>query len=156
MKKAQMEILGLAIVIVLVLVATIFVVRFLVVKEPTEYRKGFIAKELASNIVNSFLKTASSSCSQLDMTELLQDCAQTSSITCDNGKNSCEYAESAAKSIFSQTLDKWNMKYEFKAYTDSSRPLLRIGQQCKAETERGLFPVPINIGKMYVELDICL
>ena len=58
-RKSQMEVLGLAIVVVLILVATIFVVRFFVLKTPTDYRKGFISAELASNILNTFLKTAS-------------------------------------------------------------------------------------------------
>ena len=71
-----MEILGLAIVVVLILVATTFVVRFLVLKTPTDYRKGFVSSELASNMLNTFLRTAAPKCSQLSMTELLQDCAQ--------------------------------------------------------------------------------
>ena len=103
--RSQMEILGLAIVVVLILVATIFVVRFLVIKSPTEYRKGFISAELASNMLSTFLKTAAGDCSQLTMTELLQDCAQARSINCGNGQDSCSYVESTAKHIFESTFD---------------------------------------------------
>jgi len=74
--EAQMEILGLAIVVVLILVATTFVVRFLVLRTPVDYRKGFVSSELASNMLNTFLKTAAKDCSQLTMTELLQDCVR--------------------------------------------------------------------------------
>ncbi|MBI2541142.1 hypothetical protein HYV80_00330 [Candidatus Woesearchaeota archaeon] len=155
MRKAQMEILGLAIVVVLILVATIFVVRFMVIKSPTEYRKGFISAELASNMLSTFLKTASKDCSYLTMTELLQDCAQTRSIICDNGLDSCKYAESTASKIFDGTFDKWNMKYEFLAYTDASQPLIKIGKACTAEKRSKLFPIPINIATMYAKLDIC-
>src|SRR3989344_8240012 len=105
-KKSQMEILGLAIVIVLILVATIFIVRFLIVKAPADYRKGFVSSELASNMLNTFLKTAAKDCSQLTMTELLQDCAQGRGIICENGQDSCKFIESTAKDIFSKTLDK--------------------------------------------------
>ena len=150
-----MEILGLAIVIVLILVATIFIVRFLVVKAPVDYRKGFVSAELASNMLNTFLKTAAKECSQLTMTELLQDCAQGRGIVCDNGLDSCMFADSAAKRIFEETLDKWNMKYEFLAYTDIKSPLIKIGSACKAEKRSKLFPIPISAGTMYTKLDIC-
>lgn len=154
-KRGQMEILGLAIVVVLILVATIFVIRFLVVKSPTEYRKGFLSAELASNMLSTFLKTASQDCSQLTMTELLQDCAQARSITCNNGEDSCKYSESTANLIFKSTFDKWNIKYEFLAYTDTNSPLIKIGSRCKAEKRSKLFPIPINSGTVYAKLDIC-
>ena len=154
-KKSQMEILGLAIVVVLILVATIFVVRFLVIKAPTEYRKGFVSSELASNMLNTLLKTSAKDCSQLTMTELLQDCAQSRSIICDNGQDSCNFVESISKKIFESTLDKWSMEYEFLAYTNSNQPLIKLGKPCRSEKRSKLFPIPINTATMYVKLDIC-
>lgn len=155
MKKAQMEILGLAIVVVLILVATVFVVRFLVIKTPADYRKGFVSSELASNMLNTFLKTSAKDCSRLTMTELLQDCAQGRGITCDNGQDSCRFTESTAKKIFEGTFDKWNMNYEFLAYTDISRPLIKIGKPCRAEKKSKIFPIPISTAVMYAKIDIC-
>ena len=154
-RKSQMEILGLAIVIVLMLVATIFVVRFLVLKSPTDYRKGFVSSELASNMLNTFLKTAAKDCSQLTITELLQDCSQARSITCDNGEDSCKHTESIAKNVFEQTLDKWNMQYEFMAYTDPKSPLIKLGKACRAEKRSKIFPIPITTATMYTKLNIC-
>ena len=150
-----MEILGLAIVVVLILVATIFVIRFLVLKAPTEYRKGFISSELASNMLSTFLKTSAKDCSQLTMTELLQDCSQGKGITCDNGEDSCQFAQSTAEKIFKGTLGKWNMEYEFLAYTDIKQPLVRIGMPCKTEKRSKIFPIPISTATMYAQLDIC-
>ena len=155
LKKSQMEILGLAIVVVLILVATTFVVRFLVLKTPTEYRKGFVSSELASNMLSTFLKTAAEECSQLTMTELLQDCAQARGIVCDNNQDSCHFVESTAKKIFEKTLDKWNMNYEFLSYTDVNAPFVKLGKPCRAEKKSKLFPIPISSATMYVKLDIC-
>ena len=157
MKKGQTEILGLAIVVVLVLVATTFVIRFLVNKSPADYRKNFVAEQLASNMVGTLIRTTTD-CSKLTVTELLQDCSQSGTISCSN-KNSCEFVEDTAKFIFSQTLDKWNYKYEFKAYyaSDSNQLLMhRIGQQCKGDKEQGTFSIPTNTGNINVELNICL
>ena len=165
-KKSQMEILGLAIVIVLILVATIFIVNFLVLRPATEYRKGFVSSELASNTLNAFLKTAAQGCSQLTMTELLQDCAQGDDICCQNCNNnnpadtiddvnSCEFVEITANSILTKTLTQWNMKYEFLAYTDINSPLIKLGQQCRGEKNSKIFPIPTSVNTMYTKLDIC-
>ena len=155
MKKAQMEILGLAIVVILILIGAVFVIRFLALKKPTEYRKGFVSSELASNMLNTFLKTVSGDCSQLTMTELLQDCAQGKNIICANQQDSCAYAKSAAETIFRSTLDQWKMRYEFLAYVNANSPLIKIGDLCHAEKKSKLFPIPISSATMYTKLDIC-
>ena len=153
-KKSQMEILGLAIVVVLILMATIFVIRFLVFKAPVDYRKSFVSSELASNMLSTFLKTAAKECANQDMTALLQDCAQSRSIICDNGQNSCLFVESVARNVFSRTFEKWNMVYEFKTYTDINSPLIRLGNPCEADKKSKLFPIPSAL-TIYVNLDIC-
>ena len=154
-KTAQMEILGLAIVIVLILVAVIFVVR-LGFEKPSKIRPSFINSQIASNMLNTFLRTsARDDCFQLTMTELLQDCAQGIGIQCDNGDDSCKYANSTAKEIFEKTFDKWNMDYEFLAYTYIKMPLIRLGETCKSDKKSELFPIPIRSRTMYVKMDIC-
>jgi len=153
--KSQMEILGLAIVVVLVLIATAFVVRFVAVSKPADYRKGFVSSELASNMINTFLKTSASQCSQLSMTELLQDCSQETGLVCANGQDSCQYVSSAASGIFAKTLGKWNTHYEFAAYTEIDKPFIKLGKPCMVEKKSKVYPVPTRTGTMYVKLDIC-
>ena len=154
-KTAQMEILGLAIVIALIFVAIIFVVR-LGFEKPSNIRASFVSSQLASNMLNAFLRTsARDDCFQLTMTELLQDCAQGKAIKCNNGDDSCKYANSTAKEIFEKTFDKWNTNYEFLAYTDIARPLIGLGETCKADKKSELFPIPISSQTMYVKLDVC-
>ncbi len=163
--KAQMEILGLAIVVVLVLLATIFVVKFMLFKKPADYRTDFVSSELASNILNAFLKMAAKDCSQLTMTSLLQDCAQGTGLVCENGEDSCKYVENTAKAIFGQTLDKWNLKYHFlacsdfnletKSCTGSNYELVNIGKECSGDRKLKLFPIPISSRTMYTKLEIC-
>lgn len=170
-----MEILGLAIVVVLILMATIFVVRFLAFKTPTDYRKGFVSTELASNTISTFLDTNADDCSQMTMTELLQDCAlfgvggkcvdrdiTYGCIKCTNPNEeySCEFIKSNAISIFSQTLDRWNLRYIFLSYIDANSPFITIdksGGLCK-EKKSKLFAVPVDPTSaitMFVKLDIC-
>ena len=67
-----MEILGLAIAVVLLLLAATFVIRFLLTKKSPEYRKSFISAELASGMINTILKTTATSCSRATMKDLLR------------------------------------------------------------------------------------
>ena len=153
-----MEVLGLAIVVVILLLAAIFVVRFLVLKKPTDYRKDFVSSEIASNTISTFLKTSTKECSQLTITELLQDCAQGNGLICNNGQDSCRFVNSTAGVIFDKTLNKWKLKYQFLTYVDVKSPLIAIGKSCKEQSlgqESKIFPIPISAGSMFVRLDIC-
>ena len=154
-KKSQMEIMGLAIVVILITLAMIFVVRFVIFKKPAEFKKSFTQAELASNTINTFLKTKSKNCNGLSMTELLQDCGQSQSIYCENGKVSCKYVNDTAAEVFSKTLDSWNVDYEFKTYFDERSPILKLGQACKGAKKSKLFPIPTAARALYVKLDIC-
>ena len=153
-KKCQMEILGLAMVVVLILVAAVFVARFIALKEPTDYRKGFVSAELASNMLNTLLKTTADGCFQTDMADLIEDCAQGSTIICSNGEDSCAFIESAASAIFSSTFDKWNMKYEFLVYTQNNPSVMKIGIGCPANKKSKLYLIPGSV-TISAKLDIC-
>ena len=150
-----MEIIGLAIVIILITLAMIFVVRFVVIKKPAEFKKAFTQTELASNMVNTFLKTTSRDCNGLSMTELLQDCAQSQAIYCENGMVSCRYVNETASLVFADTLESWNIGYEFKAYLEEQNPILGQGKACIGEKKSKLFPIPTAARTLYVKLDIC-
>lgn len=161
-----MEILGLAIVVILILVATLFIVRFLVIKKPSEVRKGFISTEIASNMLNTFLNTNADDCNQMTMTELLQDCARAPDaggvVQCSDTQKSCSFVRSKAISIFEQTLDTWNIKYIFLAYLNPSQQLFQASNlpdtTACIEKKSRLFPMPVDPTStitMYVKLDIC-
>lgn len=167
MKKAQTEILGLAIVVILVVIATVLVVRF-GFKNTEDLRSDFVASEEASNMLNTFLRTTSSGCSGLTMTELLQDCAQSRGIVCDNNQDSCAFAQSAAESILSATIGAEKKKYEFYACGNFnvkeikclSTPLARAANPdvpvpCPSQRKLKIFPIPINSGTIYIKLEIC-
>ena len=153
-KKSQMEIMGLAIVVILLLVGLVFAIRFIVLKNPANFRKSFTSSEMASNMLNTFLKTHSEDCRKLKMSELMQDCAKGSTITCDDGKDSCSYAEDAAMSIFSNTFDKWDVNYHFTAFTEDGPRIIDIGDSCAGEKKSKTFFVPGTV-TISVKLDIC-
>lgn len=168
MKKAQTEILGLAIVVVLVIIATILVVKFGFGK-PTNARNDFTSSQETSNIINTFLRTSADGCGQVTMTELLQDCAQGTGLMCNNGEDSCGYVTSAATTILSGTIGAEKKKYEFLACSNFNLkeikcydpiPLVKISnppdsQPCPGQKKLKIFPIPVNPGTIYVKLEIC-
>ena len=161
MKKAQTEIIGLAIIVILLILGLTFVVKFIINKEPTEFRKEFTQSELATNMLNTFLETTSEDCSGFSMTELLQDCGQSGSIFCGPIKNkkSCDYVEQEAGIIFGSTLGEWNVGYEFKVFKkvgDDEVPLFNsLGPKCPGDKKSKTFPIPTTSGTLFAKLDIC-
>lgn len=155
-KKGQMEIMGLAVVIVLVTFVLIFIVRFAVLKKPEDFKKSFTRAETATNILNTFLETASRDCHDITMTELLQDCFEIERINC-NGKGSCKYVNESSIEIFSKTLDSWNIDYYFLAYQEGLKPKIELGKKCPfdKDVKSEEFPIPIAGGVLNVKLDLC-
>jgi|TARA_Y100000294_G_C8533947_1_gene328210 hypothetical protein len=151
-KKAQIEIAGLIIVIILATIGVIFTINFINEEKPADYKKEITQTGIASNMLNTFLRTTST-CKELSMTELLQDCSQSKTIACDE-QDSCAYAEQEAKKIFGRTLEKWNIGYEFKAFFEEENPILILGKRC-ADKKSKLFPIPAGSGVLSVKMDIC-
>ena len=155
-RKSQTEIIGLAIVVVLLIIGMTFVIRFMLAKEPVDYKKQFTQAEIASNTINTFLKTSSRDCKGLTMTELLQNCGYGGIITCPNEQTSCVYALEAAQEIFRETLDAWNLNYEFKAFLQETSPIFTLGSPCPASKPSKTFPIPTGSGAaLFVKLDVC-
>ena len=154
-KKSQMEIIGLAVVVILITLAMIFVIRFSVLNKPEDLKKDFTQTQLSSNMVNTFLKSTSRNCNGLSMTELLQDCAQIQGIYCGNELPSCEYVLEAAREVFGSTLNAWNLDYEFKTYIDENSPIFSLGETCPGAKKSKLFLVPTSAQTLSIKLDIC-
>ena len=156
MKKAQTEIMGLAIVVILVILGGTFAIRYILTRDPIDYKETFTQSELASNMLNTFLET-DAECGY-KMAEILRKCSQGSGTKCD-GKSYCDYFQNAATAVFGETLEKWNMDYEFRVFhgNEPSNILsgLKLGTECPREKESKTFPIPTTSGTLSVRLDIC-
>lgn len=152
-----MEILGLAIVIIIILVGMAIAIRFMVFKNPENTRAGFVSAELASNTINTFLETTAADCKNAKMKDLIQDCADGTERICGNGQGSCDFVRGAADDIFTNTFKKWKTKYKFLIYADPSLPFVDLESGCTANQEKvsETFFVPVTAATVSVRLDIC-
>ncbi|MDO8480571.1 MAG: hypothetical protein Q7S65_02010 [Nanoarchaeota archaeon] len=160
--------MGLAIVVILLSLAFLFVVRFVILKEPSDTRQSFQESELAANFLNTMLETNAPECSGATMSALFQDCAMYYSlqgrITCDvplGRMQSCEFLQATQRDLFAKTFDVWKVNYFFEVYRDPQSPatsqlsLLTQGQECTGNRRLKVQPLPVAGSTIYLSLHIC-
>ncbi|MBU1705021.1 MAG: hypothetical protein KJ922_06680 [Nanoarchaeota archaeon] len=163
-KKAQMELMGLAIVVILISIAMLFVIRFVVLQKPAEYKKEFTQSQLASNLLNTLLKTTNPDCHDLTFTEVFQDCARnpsSPSVQCNRTHDSCRFLNESVRSILNKTLDDHFMLYEFSAKVNNDYAIgvvPEIEERCTGGFKSKQFPIPVSASgtdTLFVKLNLC-
>ena len=163
-RKSQLELFGLAIVVVIVIIATLFLLVYFGNKKPSEARKSFVESELASRMLNTLInidfEDTTNNCAKIKMAEIIRFCGsgQASSYTC-NSENACEVAQGTIRIIFAGTIDLWTASqgvkknYYFLVYTsDPEKPALKLGDKCQGDKKFKEYIIPTNI---HVNLEIC-
>ncbi len=118
-RKSQVEIVGLMIIVVIVTMILLFSLYY-INKPRTQFKQAYDSKDMASNMVGAILSAHSNCTRDTTFDKILMDCARypdsggSQKLVCDDGKRSCEFAHDALGYIFSQTLDRWKMPYEFR------------------------------------------
>lgn len=154
-KRGQMEIMGLAIIVILVALGLLFAVQWML-KAPKPQVQRAKESVLAANFLNTMLGTTTD-CNKRTIRELLQDCALTGGITKCGDVTSCAYAQNIISDLFEQTFKQWNMKYHF-AMTGAT-PIEQLNFQtepCPGEREQKIHPLPVRPGfEISLKLEIC-
>ena len=154
MKKGQQEIMGLAIVIILIILGILAIAR-LGPSQEFSYKKHYEQSLLASNMLDTLLTTTSRDCNGVSMAQILRDCFDNpDGLGVCNVQDSCAYFEQQAKEIFGNTLESWKINYEFSVFYNERSPIIKFGNSC-TEKKSESFPIPTKAGILYVNLDIC-
>lgn len=161
MKKAQMEILGLVIIIVLLSLGLLFYLKFSLLNEGDDVQKFFSQTRVAVNTPNTLLATSVPVCSKKTIQELLRDCVTSQITVCSNGENSCEASERVIRYILEESLAKRNIKYEFEAFIEANPPILKMQiineAGCPEDRESETFPIRLypDPRTLMVRLNVC-
>lgn len=122
MKRAQMEIMGLLLIVIILSLALLFVLKVVFLKEPSSLTQDYEKQKIVEAFVNTLFQTSSGCTSDTTMKDLLIDCAKNpfsgGTITCSDGRNSCVFANETIPLILEDTLDQWGFAetgYEFVA-----------------------------------------
>lgn len=169
-RHGQFEIMGLAIIVILVTLGMLFALSTLGGQEPS-IQQTFEQKRLAVDFLKASLDTQAPACGKATLRELFQDCAQARTIRCikETGaeQNSCQFLKAAYKTLFDQTLETYKQRYFFKVegpcIGEASGQLCDITQgniasppqPCPGEREISIQPLPTRIGTITLTLEIC-
>jgi len=130
MRKAQVEIIGLLIIVLIITIIMLFALKSLLDPrdDPTII---WTDKDMASSMVGAILNTNSNCTEDTLFSNLLIDCARfpptgSRDLVCDNGLGSCDYASEKLGQLFSKTLDVWKYDYEFKVMTPSNQVISKL------------------------------
>lgn len=118
--KSQSELLGLAIVVLLIAVGLLFVIGFVVLDTPTNSRSAYINKQLATNLNDALLETTTT-CRNLNVRELYLVCMDNNRDICPlvnsslnpNSVSACDYLNGFIENRLGDTLDKWGTYYQY-------------------------------------------
>ena len=153
-KKSQMEIMGLAIIFILVIFGVLFAVRFVIMKPDTDVRKGFQDSTMAANILTA-MRGTTTDCKGATVEQLLQDCASVKAIECGGG-DSCLKAAAVINMIMKETLETWQRDYNFSITGAFSVSGITSGYgDCSGEKEVKVQPIPTRAGTINLRLEIC-
>ncbi|NQU98093.1 hypothetical protein HQ533_01385 [Candidatus Woesearchaeota archaeon] len=152
-RKAQMEIMGLIVIVILLVLGMVFMVTLQTNRPKNEIKTSYEDDQLASNFIISFLKT-NSECRGYTMEELIQDCATGDRLGCGG---SCKYLNQTLHDTISKTLDVWGKKYRFEINMPNSN--IVFNSSCDADDEKDSAFQPISLypqtGTVVLKLDIC-
>jgi len=159
MSKAQMELMGMAIVLMLVALAAFFAIRMVITEKPSTAASDYNSIQLATNFLNALLETYVPDC-QSSVKELMIGCVNGDSISCTgtlSTKDTCGAANKVVSDISANSLTAWGKTYELKYEGAGPVTLTGINTGCSASSNRKarLFFLPTSKGTLSVRLDIC-
>jgi len=158
-KKTQMEILGLAMIMLFLSFGLLFVVRFVVMTKPVDVKKSYLHTEMAQNMLTAMMKTTTG-CKGTSLQDLLEDCGKYREIDCDNDpstEDSCRYANATIDMMLNNTLRKWNKIHEFNvSIGDDTLLFFEYGNSTNLDRERKINLIPLypQPGSIFIKLDI--
>lgn len=156
--------MGLVLIMLLVVMGVLFSIAYILNDTGTDYEEQFLKDTLAGNTLDAILNTRTT-CNDLTITQLLQDCAKSGSLRCGT-QYSCEYVEDTITILLNQTLGSWKKPYYFKAGIDAKTNSnqmtdpITIGRDCEQLPGR-FYPEPQTRTRGFsgksidITLDIC-
>lgn len=170
-KRAQMELIGIAVVVMLVSLGLIFAIKFEVTKPKRDIKQAFTQKELAQNFVTTLLST-STGCRNNDVSDLILDCiksdptaGQIGRITCSlEGEqlDSCAFYKRVAEQMLDKTLKTWFRDYRLEVVSpdmtlDEDKLITNSSEFYRCRSSKpGWGYIPLFGGKtITVRLDVC-
>ncbi len=169
-KKAQMELLGVAVIVVFLSLGIFFVVKYNISQPISNTKQVYTQSELSSNTIGAMLTTTVQYCKNNVLADLMIDCA--SDTTSNDGSKlckdprpgatntTCDEMKNVTSDIFNQTLDKWVKAYVYTVTITDGQTVNQIWNktkgQCLGEKRSSqYFYSTKTLSTLLIKLDIC-
>ena len=162
MKKSQMEIIGLVVIVIIIIFGLLFFLSRALTKKPDTLKQMYTDSQLASNLLNSMARTNLPECNGATIEELYKDAATIKVIKCKKGSaefTSQDYAKIATDAILSKTLIEWNRPYNLyvtQSTSGTKGAVFYQDEKCTSkEKQAAIKYIPLNPGTIMMQLEIC-
>jgi len=161
-RKSQTEVIGLVVIVMIIAFALLFFTSRSFTKKPDTLKKYYSDTNMANKLLTSMMKTTVPDCKGSTIQDLYEDHVTVRAIKC-KGMESEKYAQIAVNTILGETLEKWNVPYNYYVYQSSGSTLRAIPvfgpiEKCNTKTKEkqvASLAMPLNPGTMTVQLEIC-
>ena len=162
-KKAQIEIIGLLVLVIIISIALFFVLSFSLNENSDQQNQQTVtfADIQAITGIGSVILETDTECGY-DIKALAVDCATTQQIDCNSNsetQSSCVYVQQTIQKILDETLTLWGYSYQLRVSKQGNIILEFDDTLCSLESNnrrRQITPFSTLYGTMQVELDLCL
>jgi hypothetical protein len=166
MKKAQLEVLGLAVIVLLLSLGMLMVFKFIVTQEPIDTKQSVTEKQQSSNFLGAILETSTGpDCRNMKIKELFADCADCfdSADYCQyceldefNPLDSCTYLENILGYALNETFGRDDDLYNIEAFFIEGSTILQINNTiCSGAKTGEEYLIPVGSRTLFVTFDIC-
>jgi len=151
MAKAQIEIIGLMLILILLSLGMLFAIKYVFLSPAKEIKAEYTEKNIAENMLYAVLETdVECNNNYISIKDLLIDCKESVGVSLNcNGYSSCNFAKENINQIFKKTLEKWGNKYYFQADT------IKINELCVSGKKTGIQSFNLATGIFEISLEIC-
>jgi hypothetical protein len=157
-KKSQSEIMGLAIIVILIVIGFTFMLKFMAQSKPKDYKLSYSTSQMTSNFIQTLLKTTSkqtNNCEGMDYAELITTFDGDSGFECDATPTN-EVIEDEITAILENTVGANLLKHTYYFSIDWSGTDMGIGTECEGSKASSPFTLPSSTGTtIEIKLDIC-
>lgn len=154
-RKAQIETMGLLVIVILVSIILFFVLVYNSnrIKNVEPDKQEFKDSQAIGNFGTTMLETTDD-CGRT-IRELLTDCAFKNQITC-NDIDSCTSAQNTMEKILDLTLNEWGYEYTLSVNKEQGGVVFQTEDACDSPNfQRERTPFGTTYGNMYVEIKVC-
>jgi hypothetical protein len=119
MAKTQSEVIGLAIIMILIAFGLVIFISFSLRTKPQNVPSQYTYRQIPVLLNNAILETHTTEedCYGEKIQKILISSADNSNLICKNNMKAEEFANKTISSFLNETLNKWGMYYQYTVYT---------------------------------------